>query len=85
MKNIDKHRKEIISAAEKSLEELKKVAEMNIDLSELDPEKAKIAAQAKKIAVFEAFDILQKISEEVGNSSSDSNSKDFFDGIESKI
>ncbi len=39
-------RKKIISAAEKALIELDKVIRQTIDLVELDPEKAKMAAQA---------------------------------------
>ncbi len=45
-------RKRIIEAAEKALIELEKVIKQKIDLSELDPEKAKTAAQAKWVAIW---------------------------------
>ena len=51
-------RKRIIDASEKALVELEKVIKQNIDLSELDPEKAKIAAQAKWVAIDDSLKIV---------------------------
>ena len=50
-------RKKVIEAAEKALVELEKVIKQEIDLAELDPEKAKIAAQAKWAAIEDSFKI----------------------------
>ena len=44
-------RKKVIEAADKALIELDKVIRQTIDLVELDPEKAKTAAQAKWVAI----------------------------------
>ena len=59
-------RKKVIEAAEKALVELEKVIKQEIDLAELDPEKAKIAAQAKWAAIEDSFKIIDKI-EQVHN------------------
>ena len=56
-------RKRIIDASEKALVELEKVIKQNIDLSELDPEKAKTAAQAKWVAIEDSLKIIEKIEE----------------------
>ena len=44
-------RQKIVQAAEKALIELDKVIRQKIDLVELDPEKAKTAAQAKWLSL----------------------------------
>tara|TARA_R100000231_G_scaffold11533_1_gene13568 strand:+ start:467 stop:709 length:243 start_codon:yes stop_codon:yes gene_type:complete len=53
----------VINAAEKALVELEKVIIQTIDLQELDPEKAKIAAQAKWVAIDDSLKIIEKIEE----------------------
>tara|TARA_Y100001972_G_scaffold46760_1_gene57684 strand:- start:1066 stop:1308 length:243 start_codon:yes stop_codon:yes gene_type:complete len=53
----------VINAAEKALIELEKVIIQTIDLQELDPEKAKIAAQAKWVAIDDSLKIIEKIEE----------------------
>ena len=53
----------VIDAAEKALIELEKVIIQTIDLKELDPEKAKIAAQAKWVAIDDSLKIIEKIEE----------------------
>ena len=53
----------VIDAAEKALVELEKVIIQTIDLQELDPEKAKIAAQAKWVAIDDSLKIIEKIEE----------------------
>tara|TARA_B100001113_G_scaffold90593_1_gene72504 strand:- start:5142 stop:5384 length:243 start_codon:yes stop_codon:yes gene_type:complete len=53
----------VIDAAEKALIELEKVIIQTIDLQELDPEKAKIAAQAKWVAIDDSLKIIEKIEE----------------------
>jgi len=70
----------IIKAGKKAVEELIKVANENIlkkDLEGLSPEiaadKLKNAASSKKLAIFDAFEILTKIEEE--NSMLDTSNK----------
>lgn len=82
-----KEREKIISSAKKSLVELRKVAEQVIDLSELDPEKAKQAAASKRLAVEDSFAILQIIQEQediLVDRTKGETKNDFF-GVESKI
>ena len=54
-------RQKIVQAAEKALIELDKVIRQKIDLVELDPEKAKTAAQAKWVAIEASLKIIEKI------------------------
>tara|TARA_B100001057_G_scaffold52552_1_gene46689 strand:+ start:1538 stop:1780 length:243 start_codon:yes stop_codon:yes gene_type:complete len=56
-------RKKVIEAAEIALVELDKVIKQKINLVELEPEKAKIAAQAKWVAIEDSFKIIEKIEE----------------------
>ena len=56
-------RKKVIEAAEVALIELDKVIKQKINLVELEPEKAKIAAQAKWVAIEDSFKIIEKIEE----------------------
>tara|TARA_B100001094_G_scaffold305989_1_gene336323 strand:- start:426 stop:671 length:246 start_codon:yes stop_codon:yes gene_type:complete len=77
-------RKRIIQAAEKALVELEKVIKQNIDLSELDPEKAKTAAQAKWVAIEDSLKIIEKIEELSDKKSSNKESKTFL-GVENRI
>ena len=51
----------VIDASEKALIELEKVIRQEINLKELDPEKAKIAAQAKWVAIDDSLKIIEKI------------------------
>lgn len=53
----------IVDASEKALVELEKVIRQKIDLEDLDPEKAKIAAQAKWVAIEDSLKIIEKIEE----------------------
>lgn len=53
----------IIDASEKALVELEKVIRQRIDLEDLDPEKAKVAAQAKWVAIEDSLKIIEKIEE----------------------
>jgi hypothetical protein len=56
-------RKKVIEASEIALIELDKVIRQKINLVELEPEKAKIAAQAKWVAIEDSFKIIEKIEE----------------------
>lgn len=56
-------RKKIINSSQKALDELDKLIIQNIDLDELDPEKAKAAAQGKIEAIEGSLKILNVISE----------------------
>ena len=76
-------RKRIIEAAEKALIELEKVIKQKIDLSELDPEKAKTAAQAKWVAIEDSLKIVEKI-EQLTETKSDKETKTFL-GVENRI
>lgn len=66
--DVKKLKLDIISAGEKAVEELIKVAKEKI--KKADPEddlaadKLKNAAQAKKLAIFDAFEILNRIEQE---------------------
>ncbi len=66
-------KKEIISSAKLALKELKKLITQNIDLNELDPEKAKAAAQGKIEAVKGSFEILELIKKEEDESNKQDN------------
>jgi uncharacterized Fe-S cluster-containing radical SAM superfamily enzyme len=77
-------RKRIIDAAEKALIELEKVIKQNIDLSELDPEKAKTAAQAKWVAIEDSLKIIEKIEELTSKKENVKNNKTFL-GVEERI
>ena len=77
-------RKRIIEAAEKALIELEKVIKQKIDLSELDPEKAKTAAQAKWVAIEDSLKIIEKIEELTSKKENVKNNKTFL-GVEERI
>ena len=70
-------RKKVIAAAEKALVELEKVIRQDIDLNELDPEKAKTAAQAKWVAIEDSLKIIDKI-EELDSKKSDTKTNTFL-------
>lgn len=77
-------RQRVVKAAEVALVELEKVIRQNIDLVELDPEKAKTAAQAKWVAIEDSLKIIEKI-EELSNVNNDEKSKVAFFGVENRI
>ena len=77
-------REKVILAAEKALVELEKVIRQNIDLVELDPEKAKTAAQAKWVAIDDSLKIIDKIEELGTNAKSNKDIKAFL-GVENRI
>ncbi len=76
-------RQKVILAADKALVELEKVIRQNIDLVELDPEKAKTAAQAKWVAIDDSLKIIDKI-EELTEKKGSSKTKTFL-GVENRI
>ena len=82
-----KRRKQIINSSHQALEQLDKLIRQNIDLSELDPEKAKAAAQGKIEAIEGSLKILQVIAEieEMDKEVSEINPKDTFLGVESRV
>jgi len=77
-------RQKVISAADKALVELEKVIRQTIDLVELDPEKAKTAAQAKWVAIDDSLKIIDKI-EELTESKKDIKDSKTFLGVENRI
>jgi len=78
-------RKKIIEAAEQALIELDKVIRQKIDLADLDPEKAKIAAQAKWAAIDDSFKIVDKI-EQIKDTKKESEKESIkFLGVENRI
>ena len=78
-------RKKIIEAAEQALIELDKVIRQKIDLANLDPEKAKIAAQAKWAAIEDSFKIVDKI-EQINDTKKESEKESIkFLGVENRI
>ena len=64
--NIKETKKNIIQAGHKAVEELIKVAREEIVDSDEDisADRLKIAAATKKLAIFDAFEILNRIQEE---------------------
>jgi len=76
-------RQKIVQAAEKALVELDKVIRQKIDLVELDPEKAKTAAQAKWVAIEDSLKIVEKI-EQLTETKSDKETKTFL-GVEIEL
>jgi hypothetical protein len=76
-------RQKIVQAAEKALIELDKVIRQKIDLVELDPEKAKTAAQAKWVAIEDSLKI-EKIEQLSETKKSKQESKAFL-GVENRI
>ena len=77
-------RKKVIEASEVALIELDKVIRQRIDLVELEPEKAKIAAQAKWVAIEDSFKIIEKI-EELSEVKEDKKESVKFLGVEDRI
>ena len=82
-----KRRKQIIDSSHKALEQLDKLIRQNIDLAELDPEKAKAAAQGKIEAIEGSLKILQVVAEieEMDKEVTEINPKDIFFGVEGRI
>jgi len=74
----------IVQAAEKALIELDKVIRQKIDLVELDPEKAKTAAQAKWVAIEDSLKIIDKI-EQLSEDKEDNKEMKAFIGVENRI
>jgi hypothetical protein len=77
-------RQKIVQAAEKALVELDKVIRQKIDLVELDPEKAKTAAQAKWVAIEDSLKIIEKI-EQLSESKENKKEIKAFLGVENRI
>jgi hypothetical protein len=80
---MSRHKK-VIEAAEVALIELDKVIRQKINLVELEPEKAKIAAQAKWVAIEDSFKIIEKIEELSENKKPKKESVKFL-GVEDRI
>ena len=80
---MSRHKK-VIEAAEVALIELDKVIRQKINLVELEPEKAKIAAQAKWVAIEDSFKIIEKI-EELSESKKPKKESIKFLGVEDRI
>ena len=89
MSNSKERIKKLIKSSEKALLELDKLINQTIDLSELDPERAKQAAQGKIEAIQGSFDIINKIDElnAILEDSSNINAKkeSIFSGVENRI
>jgi len=76
-------RKKVIEASEIALIELDKVIRQKINLVELEPEKAKIAAQAKWVAIEDSFKIIERIEELSPDKKTEDKVK--FLGVEDRI
>ena len=76
-------RKKVIEASEIALIELDKVIRQKINLVELEPEKAKIAAQAKWVAIEDSFKIIERIEELSSDKKTEEKVK--FLGVEDRI
>jgi len=77
-------RQRVVKASEVALVELEKVIRQNIDLVELDPEKAKTAAQAKWVAIEDSLKIIEKIEELSERKENKKDNKTFL-GVENRI
>jgi hypothetical protein len=77
-------RKRVVQAAEQALVELDKVIRQKIDLVELDPEKAKTAAQAKWVAIEDSLKIIEKI-EEINEKKNTNVKSEAFIGVEDRL
>lgn len=92
--DVEKTKKDIIEAGKKAIQELIKVAESKIlneggdDImaEDLSADKLKNAAATKKLAIFDAFEILERISEEEANIEADlsTDTKDFRGFVEKR-
>ena len=93
MKEFDtiKERERLIESAQAAIDQLHKVINQNIDLEELDPEKAKAAAQGKIEAILGVDKILAKISEQLITIENERNAKEgagkakAFSGVEGRV
>lgn len=78
----------IIASSKQALEQLDKLINQNIDLANLDPEKAAQAVKGKIEAIEGSFRILNLIQEEeakLKDKPKDKEEKDNFFGVEDKI
>ena len=84
--DIKQKRERIIKSAEVALLQLDKLIKQDIDLTTLDPEKAKAAAQGKIEAIEGSFKILERISAEleIMKPKEEKETKSFF-GVEGRI
>ena len=84
--DFKKERERIIKSAYIALKQLDKLIRQDIDLTELDPEKAKAAAQGKIEAIEGSFKVLARIQEEedVLDESPQEEKKSFF-GVENRV
>ena len=82
--DFKKERQRIIESAQVALKQLDKLIQQDIDLTELDPEKAKAAAQGKIEAIEGSFKILGRIQEELASiqDADDIKDKKSFFGVE---
>ncbi len=85
--DVKKERERIIKSAELALKQLDKLIRQDIDLEELDPEKAKAAAQGKIEAIEGSFSILQRIADETEslNETTNEKKKGSFFGVETRV
>lgn len=86
--DFKKKRKQIIESAEKALAQLDKLIVQNIDLAELDPERAAAAAKGKIDAIEGSFRIVSRIQEELAlmdEVQKDKKETKSFRGVEGRI
>ena len=82
--DFKKERQRIIDSAQVALKQLDKLIQQDIDLTALDPEKAKAAAQGKIEAIEGSFKILGRIQDELSSieDAKDIKDKKSFFGVE---
>ena len=83
--DLKKERERIVKSAEIALKQLDKLIVQNIDLSALDPEKAKAAAQGKIEAIEGSFKIIQRIQEELSTLTEKKEKEKSFFGVENRV
>ena len=83
--DFKKERERIVASAQVALKQLDKLIKQDIDLTALDPEKAKAAAQGKIEAIEGSFKILQRIHDELATlEEKTETTRDFF-GVEGRV
>ena len=84
--DFKKERERIVSSSQLALKQLDKLIVQNIDLAELDPEKAKAAAQGKIEAIEGSLKILQVIADvqSMDAEQTKTTEKSFF-GVENRV
>ncbi len=86
--NLKKKRQQILDSCENAIDELIKVLNKKMDMSEIDPEKVKISASAYRLAMEDAMAMMERVGElqaMLEDAPQDKKKQDNFFGVESRI